>query len=156
MPQTALQSAPTILCSQMWRATNCATPRFYEIFLKVVKYVVKRISDQDFRKMKSPWRCSMKGNVRQTALQSISTVLYTQISCDTNCATARYKANLKNQPYILYNFFYGLSRGYSDKMCPNVQFIRSPKQKKVFHLTSYVSYILFSQNRNDYTHKWIL
>lgn len=39
------------------------------------------------------------------------------------------------------------------QMCPNAQFIRSPKQKKVFHRTSYVSYILFSQNRNDYTRK---
>ena len=40
--------------SQMSRPANWATPRFYEIFLKVVKYVVRRIFDQDFHQTKSP------------------------------------------------------------------------------------------------------
>ena len=62
-------------------------PDFYEIFFKVVKYVVKRISDQDFRETKSPWRCSVKRNVQQTALQSAPTVLCSQMKCDTNSAS---------------------------------------------------------------------
>lgn len=75
--------------SQMSRPANWATPRFYEIFLKVVKYVVKRISDRDFRETKAPWRCSVKANVRQTALPSAPTVLCSQMWRATNCATPR-------------------------------------------------------------------
>ena len=88
--KTALQSAPTVLCSQMSRPANWATPRFYKIFLKVVKYVVKRISDRDFRETKAPWRCSVKGNMRKTAMRSALTVLCSQMSRPANWATPRF------------------------------------------------------------------
>ena len=127
--------------SQMKCGTNSATPRFYEFFLKVVKYVVRRISDQVFRKTKSPWQCSVKGNVRKTALQNPPQVLCSQMSRATNCATPRFMNYFQNNnnksvnsnftpfkpciaiksksPYKLYTNTLSLSRLLRKSLCNN-------------------------------------